>query len=535
MRLSLRWKIAGGFGVLLILIVALGWVTLSLFGSLRTVQRRVLDQAVPELVAIDQIVRSYTAQSAAVRGYLIVSQTSLLDQYRNEVRISKRYETRAQELFKDAGQNSHSLNELVSAGAAFQQLVDRRVLPLAEKGRHKDAFHVLGTVGTPLINQIDRDSSQLRNSQSRTVARSEQNLSAHSSRTVLILLGVTGGALLLGIVLAVVLPRRLVVDLQRLVDAARAIGRGDFDQQIKIESGDEVEELAARFGEMQSGLKRLQQLAMQDRELEIAANIQRSLLQRLIPETPGFVLLPVHRQANLVGGDWYDIDYEGRTLTLAVGDASGKGIGAALMATVLLSVLRAERRLAAGAERVIQRTNEALREATDIDAFTTLIYATVEAQTGEVRWLNMGHPSPFIVRTSRSDSETPPRGYYIEGPRNKALGWFQDPGLSETIIRIAPGDRMVFFTDGFIEAKSAEGDVFGERRLAEAITKAGTLPLGAVGDAVVGEVETFAAGKLDDDLTMLVVEFQGVPVAVKARAAEVGNIETGEPLWHSRR
>jgi serine phosphatase RsbU (regulator of sigma subunit)/CHASE3 domain sensor protein len=534
-RLSLRWKIAGGFGVLLILIVALGWVTLSLFGSLRTVQRRVLDQAVPELIAIDQIVRSYTAQSAAVRGFLIVSQSSLLDQYRSEVLISKRYEKKAQELFKDAGQNPRSLNELVKAGGNFQQLVQHRVLQLADQGKRKQAFQVLGTQGTPLIAQIDRDGTKLRNSQSRTVSRSEANLSTHSSRTVVILLAVTGGALLLGIVLAVVLPRRLVVDLQRLVDAARAIGRGDFDQRIKIESGDEVEELAARFGEMQSGLKRLQQLAMQDRELEIAANIQRGLLQRLIPETPGFVLLPVHRQANLVGGDWYDIDYEGRTLTLAVGDASGKGIGAALMATVLLSVLRAERRLAAGAERVIQRTNQALREAADIDAFTTLIYATVEAQTGEVRWLNMGHPSPFILRTSQMDPAAPLRGYFIEGPRNKALGWFPDPGLSETVIRIAPGDRLVFFTDGFIEAKSAEGEVFGEARLAEVILEAGPLPLSSMGDLVVGEVERFAAGKLDDDLTMLVVEFQGVPVAVKARAAEAGNVETGEPLWHSRR
>jgi serine phosphatase RsbU (regulator of sigma subunit)/CHASE3 domain sensor protein len=534
-KLSLRWKIAGGFGVLLILMVLLGWVTLSLFGSLRTVQHRVLDQAVPELVTIDEIVRSYTAQSAAIRGFLIVSQSSLLDQYRKEAHISKRFERRAQQLFKDAGQNRRSLNELVAAGAAFQRLVDHRVLPLAERGRRKDAFQVLGAVGGPLIQKIDRDGSRLRDSQRATVSRSETDLSTHSSRAIVILVGVIGGALLLGIVLAVVLPRRLVGDLQRLVDAARAIGRGDFDQEIRIKSGDEVEELASRFLEMQSGFKRLQQLAMQDRELEIAGNIQRNLLQRLVPETPGFLLLPVHRQANLVGGDWYDIDYQGRSLTLAVGDASGKGIGAALMATVLLSVLRAERRLGAGAERVIQRTNEALREAASVDSFTTLIYATLGAENGDVRWLNMGHPSPFVLRTSKKTDAAPVRGYYIEGPRNKALGWFQDPGLSETVVRISPGDRLVFFTDGFLEAKSVEGDIFGERRLGEAILAAGESPLSAVGELVVAEVERFAAGKLDDDLTMLVVEFQGVPAGAKTRAAGVDEVETGEPLWHSRR
>ncbi|MDP9234342.1 MAG: SpoIIE family protein phosphatase [Actinomycetota bacterium] len=535
MRLSLRWKIVGGFGVLLILIVVLGWVTLSLFGSLRTVQHRVLDQAVPELVTVDEIVRSYTAQSAAVRGFLIEGQSSLLDQYRKEVQTSRSFQHQAQRLFGNSGQDHRLLNELVTAGQSFQHLIDHRVIPLAGEGRRRAAFHVLGRVGTPLISQIDADGSVLRSLQNETVAASEQDLSAHSSRTIGILLAVTGGALLLGIVLAVVLPRRLVVDLQRLVDATRAIGRGDFDQQIRIESGDEVEELATRFGEMQSGLKRLQQLAMQDRELEIASGIQRNLLQRLVPETPGFVLLPLHRQANLVGGDWYDIDYEGRSLTLAVGDASGKGIGAALMATVLLSVLRAERRLGADAERVIQRTNEALREAIEVDGFTTLIYATIEAETGEVRWLNMGHPSPFLLRSSKRMPSVQLAGYYIEGPRNKALGWFQDPGLSQTVARVDPGDRLVFFTDGFLEAKSAEGEVFGERRFAEAILKVGRLPLDSMGDLVVGEVERFAAGKLDDDLTMLVVEWQGIQAPVNAQATRVDEVETGEPLWHSRR
>jgi serine phosphatase RsbU (regulator of sigma subunit)/CHASE3 domain sensor protein len=534
-KLSLRSKIVGGFGVLLILIVVLGWVTLSLFGSLRTVQRRVLDQAVPELVTVDEIVRSYSAQSAAVRGFLIESQSSLLDQYEKEVRTSKTVQRRADVLFKTAGQDRKLLNELISAGVSFQQLVDQRVIPLAGRGQRRAAFHVLARLGTPLIARIDSDGSLLRRSLKETVAASEEDLSAHSSRTIVILLAVTGGALLLGIVLAVVLPRRLVVDLQRLVDATRAIGRGDFNQHISIKSGDEVEELATRFDEMQSGLKRLQQLAMQDRELEIAAGIQRNLLQRLVPETPGFLLLPVHRQANLVGGDWYDIDFESRSLTLAVGDASGKGIGAALMATVLLSVLRAERRLGADAARVIQRTNEALREAAEVDGFTTLIYATIEAQSGEVRWLNMGHPSPFLLRSSRKSPDSRLRGYYIEGPRNKALGWFPDPGLSQTVVRLDPGDRLVFFTDGFVEAKSPEGEVFGERRFGEAISRVGTLPLSSMGDLIVGEVERFAAGKLEDDLTMLVVEFQGVPAPVKAGAAGVDEVETGEPLWHSRR
>jgi serine phosphatase RsbU (regulator of sigma subunit) len=242
-------------------------------------------------------------------------------------------------------------------------------------------------------------------------------------------------------------------------------------------------------------------------------------------------LEPLQRQANLVGGDWYDVDLSGRELTVVVGDASGKGIAAALMATVALSFLRAERGLGATPRRIVERANEALREATDPGSFTTLIYTTIDVHSGETKWLNMGHPSPFVIRagTGHGGEGGEHQGYYLEGPRNRALGWYEEPGLAETVMRLHPGDRLVMFTDGWLEARSPEGEVFGELRFAEAIVKLAPLATAELGERLVEEVEAFAAGKLDDDLTMLVVEFQGVPV-VRTRAEQ-----QGEEAWHSRR
>src|SRR5688500_2776979 len=328
--LSLRWKIAGGFGVLVALILALSWITFSLFGSLRSVQRRVFDVALPGVIAVDEIVRSYTAQSAAVRGYLIGSQRELRAQYESEVEVADFWEQRASSLI-EADEERDLLEQLTEAGHSFHDLVDEQVFPLAVQGNRSQAFRVLGQDGTPLISEIERLGSLLRTAQDRVVAATQNDVRTRSNQTVVILLLVTIAIVLLGIALAIVLPRRLVSNMSKLVEAARAIGRGDLDQQLDIRSGDEVEELAVRFGEMQSGLKRLQQLALQDRELEIAASIQRNLLQRSIPETPGARVVPLQRQANLVGGDWYDIDIAEGNVTVVVGDASGKGIGAALM------------------------------------------------------------------------------------------------------------------------------------------------------------------------------------------------------------
>jgi serine phosphatase RsbU (regulator of sigma subunit) len=259
---------------------------------------------------------------------------------------------------------------------------------------------------------------------------------------------------------------------------------------------------------MQSGLKRLQQLALQDRELEIAASIQRNLLQRTLPLIEGVELGPLQRQANLVGGDWYDVDATGHTLTVAVGDASGKGIGAALMATVALSALRSERASGATAREIVGKINSTLRDATDSDSFTTLLYVTIRCDSGAVSFLNMGHPAPLVMR-SEENPHPAGRSYYVEGARNRAVGWFEDPGYQATDLQLERGDRLVLFTDGFLESKSADGEVFGEHRLAEALERLAGVTTDKIAEELVREVEAFAAGKLDDDLTMLVIEFEG--------------------------
>lgn len=523
MRLSLRWKISAGFLILLGLMAILAWVTFAQFLSLRSVQRQVFNDAVPGLVAVDEIVRSYTAQSASV-GLYLTADPGALEQYRSEVGNAERWEGRAEDLFTDPAE-ARLLDDLTEAGDEFQEVVER-VVALASDGKRSQAIRVLREEGTPAIGAIESLGRQLAVEQDDVVAVTESEVDRRSNQTIVILVAVTIGALLAGVALAIALPRRLAANLAQLVGAARAIERGNLDQQLDIRSGDEVEELAERFIEMQSGLARLQQLALQDKELEIAADIQQRMLQRKLPEIEGVRVVTSQRQANRVGGDWYDVDAGGRWLTVAIGDASGKGIAAALMATVMLSSLRAERSRGAGPKRVIEQANLALLEATDTGAFTTCVYATVDTVTGEVRWLNMGHPAPFLLHAP-DPSRDDPAGFYVEGARNRPLGWDESPGLNQISATLAPGDRLILFTDGFIEAKSPDGEVFGDNRLEASLLELASLPSDALADQVVEDVERFAAGKLDDDLTMLVIEFEGAPVPVEDGTPALSDEGTG--------
>jgi phosphoserine phosphatase RsbU/P len=248
----------------------------------------------------------------------------------------------------------------------------------------------------------------------------------------------------------------------------------------------------------------------------------------------------VQRQANLVGGDWYDVELIGRQLHVVIGDASGKGIAAAMMATVALSALRGERSRGASAQRAMETANKSLREATEPESFTTGIYLIVDVDSGEIRWMNMGHHSPFILRAFKDDGNAP-RGYYLEGPRNRALGWFDDPGFGETVVQLEAGDRIVLFTDGFLESKSVEGEVFGEHRLAEAMIELAPLDDEAFAQELVADVERFAAGKLDDDLTLVMIEWVGVSTATDGgsrglpRPDVSGPDVSGVQEWPSKR
>ncbi len=235
------------------------------------------------------------------------------------------------------------------------------------------------------------------------------------------------------------------------------------------------------------------------REVEIARDVQRNLFPRELPAVPGLEVAALCRPARTVAGDYYDVlrGADGG-LCVALGDVSGKGVGASLLSAGVHAMVRS--RLPAAAcdlGRLLEDLNAHLVESSADGMFATVVVAGIEPGTGRVRYANAGHPPPLLLTDGgarRLDDGGPLAGV-IPGARYV-------PG--ETTL--APGDLLAIYSDGVTEAEGPGRGLFGEERLLAALMDARGVPAGEALEAVLRAVEAFSGGgEPADDLSLIVV------------------------------
>ena len=196
-----------------------------------------------------------------------------------------------------------------------------------------------------------------------------------------------------------------------------------------------------------------------EQELRVARSIQQASLPESVPELEGWQITPFYQPAREVGGDFYDFFElpEGR-LGLVVGDATGKGVSAALVMASARSMLRA---VAQGTEHspggVLGRVNDAL--ATDIppNMFITCFYAILEPESGRLLYANAGHDLPHVRHGDGDAVELRARGM--------PLGLMPSMSYEEKEIVLRAGEAALFYSDGLVEAHDPMGEMFGFPRL----------------------------------------------------------------------
>src|ERR671912_807694 len=194
-----------------------------------------------------------------------------------------------------------------------------------------------------------------------------------------------------------------------------------------------------------------------EQELRIARLIQQTLLPKALPELPGYDIAAYYQPAREVGGDFYDfLHLQDGYLGLVMGDATGKGMPAALVMAGARSMLRAVAQSSDSPGEVLKRANDALVADIPPNMFITCFYAVLDPETGRLRYANAGHDLPY-VRQGGDVKELRARGM--------PLGLMPGMGYEQKELVLEAGNSVFFYSDGLVEAHDREGEMFGFPRL----------------------------------------------------------------------
>jgi sigma-B regulation protein RsbU (phosphoserine phosphatase) len=205
------------------------------------------------------------------------------------------------------------------------------------------------------------------------------------------------------------------------------------------------------------------------------------------------------RQVHALGGDFYDfVPLERDRMALAIGDASGKGLAAALMSSNVQSSLRTASLFAVGnGPAAIEAVNRQVYESSLADRYATLFYGVFDSRSRILHYVNAGHNSPMVIR---GDSSM----LWLE-TGGAPVGMFPDWTYEEGIVELRPGDTVIAYSDGVIEATNADGEEWGLDGLQRAVAGCNTQSAAAIVRAIFTAMDEFTQGIQTDDATVTVL------------------------------
>jgi serine phosphatase RsbU (regulator of sigma subunit) len=240
-----------------------------------------------------------------------------------------------------------------------------------------------------------------------------------------------------------------------------------------------------------------------EQELQVARRIQQASLPNEVPELEGWQISPVYQPAREVGGDFYDFHLlsEGR-LGLVVGDATGKGVPAALVMSTTCGMLQAISQAldssSSAPGEVLERVNETLLARIPTNMFVTCFYAILDPESGRLRYANAGHDLPYLHRGRGEAEELRARGM--------PLGLMPSMSYEEKEIDLDDGEGVFFYSDGLVEAHDPKGEMFGFPRLRALVAQHGEQR--SLGDFLLEELFSFVgeSWEQEDDITLLTLK-----------------------------
>lgn len=324
----------------------------------------------------------------------------------------------------------------------------------------------------------------------------------------------------LSVIVGILFARRLTNNLTRLAFAADYVSKGDFDQQVSINTRDELGALSDTFNSMAKRIKNymaeMKEKARLENELEVAKLVQEAFIPQSHQCKDNIEIATYYSPASECGGDWWSFLDAGKVFIFFIADATGHGVPAAFLtatANCCANNIRyyadIDHELVTSPNRILSFMNHAIRSMGGNIHMTALV-GIIEKETGKLTYANASHPHPyFITRKSASQESMSKQDIQVllgeSGPR---LGHSDQQSYPEHTLQLEEDDTLIFYTDGLMENTSDQGEAFNGRKFFNALIKTVPLELPAMRDGVVELLlQQLNHAPLKDDITLALCRF----------------------------
>ncbi|HKD11382.1 MAG TPA: SpoIIE family protein phosphatase [Thermoanaerobaculia bacterium] len=307
---------------------------------------------------------------------------------------------------------------------------------------------------------------------------------------------------LAALAIAFFLVANIARSVNRLTRATEAVSRGDFSVRVQSKARDQIGDLARSFDGMAASIERLLLQTAEKERLDAEIAVARTIQQKLLPpseaELRGMSLVARFEPVAEIGGDYYDYFAmpDGRT-AVTIGDVSGHGLPTGLLVAMAKAALATQIESGLTGSALFARLNDLIHRSTDTRNYMTLALLAYDPATRRAELTNAGQLAPYRLSGSAVTSLSLP---------SFPLGLFSTREYPTISFEVAAGDRLLFLTDGLVEAVDASGEPFGFERLEALLREEVSSDAGRLRDAVLAAVQAHAAGiPLEDDRTIVVL------------------------------